>query len=183
MSPPDLVLMGRAAGAFGLKGEVKLTSFATDDAIFQRAGVIYLGPDPERARPLKLLSMRPHGGRILLRLAEIKNREEAAALGGAWAYLRREYLAPLAEDEYYWFQLKGASVITVEGRQLGRVHAVVDYGAHDLLVVRDAAGGEWMIPVTQDVVQTMDLEAGEIVVEPTPGLLEAQGWEQDEAGG
>ena len=179
MGPPDLVLLGRAGGAFGLKGEVKLASFANDDGIFQRAGVIFVGSDPQSARPLTLVSTRPHGGRLLLRLAEIKDREEAAALGGAWVYLRREDLDQLAEGEYYWFQLTGALVKTTGGRELGRVHAVVDHGAQDLLVVRDSAGGEWMIPVTEEVVKTMDLDAGEVVIEPTPGLLESQGWEPE----
>ena len=180
MSQPDLILMGRAAGAFGIKGEVKLTSFARDDTIFQRVGVIYAGADPVSARPLTIRGARAHGGRLLLSLAEVANREEAAALGGAWVYLRRQDLDPLPEDEYYWFELVGAEVSTVGGRRLGRVARVTEAGAHDLLVVQAPGRPELLIPVTEQMVPRLDSEAGRVVVDPPPGLLEAQGWEEQE---
>jgi 16S rRNA processing protein RimM len=173
--------MGRAAGAFGLKGEVKLTSFAQDQGMFLRAGVVFAGPDPARARPLSVISLRPHQGRLLLRLKEITNREQAQALGGAWVYLRREDLDPLQTEEYYWFELKDALVRTSDGRELGRVQAVTNHGAHDILVVRDSRGRELLIPVSQEVVKELDAAAGLVVIEPTPGLLECQDWEPEPA--
>lgn len=183
MGRPDLVLMGRAAGAFGLKGEVKLASFAQDEQIFLRAGVIFVGPDPARARPLSVVSLRSHGGRLLLRLKEISSREQAAELGGTWVYLRRQDLDPLQEDEYYWFELKGAVVRTSDGRELGQVHALTNHGAQDLLVVRDGRGNEWLIPVSGEVVKQLDAAGGLVVIEPIPGLLESQGWGQGESQG
>ncbi len=180
MDLPDLVLMGRAAGAFGIKGEVKITSFARDDSIFQRVEAIYAGPEPGAAKPLNILGARRHGGRLLLRLREIATREEAAALGGAWIYLRPQDLDPLAEDEYYWFQLKGAEVQTTRGRVLGRVAGVTEAGAHDLLVVRGPGQAELLVPVVEAVVKRMDPQAGQVVIDPPPGLLESQGWEEEE---
>lgn len=181
MPRPDLVPMGRAAGAFGIKGEVKLTSFAQDQGVFLRAGVIYAGPDPDRARPLQVISLRPHQGRLLLRLKEVNNREQAAALGGAWVYLRRQDLDPLEAEEYYWFQLKDALVRTTGGVELGRVRAVTNHGAHDLLVVASDQGPELLIPVSAEVVKELDAAAGLVVIEPIPGLLECQGWESEPA--
>ncbi|MCF8034629.1 MAG: ribosome maturation factor RimM [Desulfarculaceae bacterium] len=180
MKQPGLILMGRAAGAFGVKGEVKLTSFARDDKIFTRIGVIHAGADPATARPLTITGARSHGGRLLLRLAEVETREQAAALGGAWVYLRREDLDPLGEDEYYWFQLTGAEVSTKGGRRLGKVASVFEAGAHDLLVVTSPGKPDLLIPVTEDMVPVLDPEAGRVVVDPPPGLLEAQGWEEEE---
>lgn len=180
MGLPDLILMGRAAGAFGIKGEVKLTSFAQDDGIFQRAEVIYAGPEPGAAKPLKVMGARRHGGRLLLRLKEIATREEAAALGGAWVYLRAGDLEPLGEDEYYWFQLKGAVVLSAGGRVLGRVAGLMEAGAHDLLVVEAPGKADLLVPVVEQIVKEIDPREKRVVIDPPPGLLESQGWEEDE---
>ncbi|MCB2190852.1 MAG: ribosome maturation factor RimM [Deltaproteobacteria bacterium] len=180
MALPDLVLMGRAAGAFGVKGEVKLTSFAQDDSIFKRVELIYAGSEPGAAKPLTILGARRHSGRLLLRLKEIATREQAAALGGAWVYLRVEDLDPLGEDEYYWFQLKGAQVLTAGGRLLGRVKAVTDAGAQELLVVSAPQKPELLVPVVDDIVKEIAPEQGRVVIDPPPGLLECQGWEEEE---
>jgi 16S rRNA processing protein RimM len=180
MAHPDLVLMGRAAGAFGIKGEVKLTSFAEDDGIFERVGLIYAGPEPGAAKPLNVLGARRHSGRLLLRLKEIATREQAAALGGAWVYLRAQDLDPLADDEFYWFQLTGAQVLTPEGRLLGRVEAITDAGAQELLVVSAPGKPELLVPLVDEMVRRIDPGEGRVVIDPPPGLLEAQGWEEEE---
>lgn len=180
MALPDLVLMGRAAGAFGIKGEVKLTSFAQDDSIFQRVDLIYAGPEPGAAKPLNVLGARRHSGRLLLRLKDIATREQAAALGGAWVYLRAEDLDPLGEDEYYWFQLEGAEVFTADGQLLGRVKRVTDAGVQELLVVRAPGKPDLLVPVVDDIVKEIAPEQGRVVVDLPPGLLEAQGWEEEE---
>lgn len=181
MDRPRLVLMGRAAGAFGLKGEVRVFSHAQDPEVFIRAGKILVGPNPESARPYTPLSIRPHGGRLLLRLKEINGREEAQRLAGAWVYVDRRALAPLEDGEYYWFQVKGAKVHTPEGRLLGRIQSVMDAGAHDLWVVVSPEGREAVLPVVEGVVLEMDIPGGEMIVQPPEGLLEAQGWPAEEA--
>ena len=140
MEQPDLLLMGRVSGAFGLKGEIRVFSHGRDPEVFVRAGRVYLGPNPEAARPLTLVSLREHGGRLLLTTREVKDRDQAAALAGAWVYLERWALDVLEEGEYYWYQLKGALVLDQQGRELGRVTQVGGLGAHDLLLVRAADG-------------------------------------------
>ena len=140
----------------------------------------FAGADPATARPLTITKARSHGGRLLLTLAEVTSREQAAALGGAWVYLRREDLDPLGENEYYWFQLTGAEVSTVGGRRLGTVASFFEAGAHDLLVVTSPGRSELLIPVTGEMVPVLDPEGGRVVVDPPPGLMEAQGWEEEE---
>jgi 16S rRNA processing protein RimM len=176
MSRPQLVLMGRAAGAFGVTGELKVFSHADDPQVFSRAGVVYIGPNPETARAFTLQSHKLHGGRLLFRLKELHTREDAQALGGQWVYVDASVLPPLAEDEYYWFQIKGARVETASGLNLGKLTAVLDHGAHELWVVKGAGGREVVLPVIEGVVREMDLEGRRLVVEPPEGLLEAQGW-------
>lgn len=176
MARPDLILMGRASGAFGLKDEIRVFSYGRDPEVFLRAGLVYLGPNPETARPLHLVSLREHGGRLLLTTKEVSDRTQAEVWAGAWVYLEREALEPLEDDEYYWYQLKGAAVVDQAGRELGRVAQVSDLGAHDLLLVKAADGKEALIPVVEGIVLNMDLAQGRITVDPPEGLLEAQGW-------
>lgn len=182
MARPDLILMGRASGAFGLKGEIRVFSHGRDPEVFRRAGRVYLGPNPEAARPLTLLSLREHGGRLLLTTSEVADRTQAQAQAGAWVYVERAALEPLAEGEYYWYQLKGARVVDQQGRELGRVAQVGDLGGHDLLLVRAQDGKEALIPMVEGVVLAVDPKEGLVRVDPPPGLLEAQGWPEDNEG-
>ena len=181
MAGPDLILMGRASGAFGLKGEIRIFSHGRDPEVFLRAGRIYLGPNPESARPLTVTGLRVHGGRLLVTTREVTDRTGAEAQAGVWVYLERGVLPPLEEDEYYWYQLKGALVRDSRGRQLGRVREVSDLGAHDLLLVRAEDGKEALIPMVEEVVRHLDVPGGLIIVDLPPGLLESQGWPEEAA--
>ncbi|CAO0820915.1 Ribosome maturation factor RimM [Desulfarculales bacterium] len=185
MARSDLILMGRASGAFGLKGEIRIFPYGRDPEIFLRAGRLYLGPNPEAARPLTLVSLREHGGLVLVTVKEVSDRIQAEAQAGAWVYLERLALGPLDEGEYYWYQLKGAAVVDRQGRRLGRVVAMSDMGAHDLLLVQADDGKEALIPVVEDIVLDVDLAARRITVELPQGLLEVQGWPENapESGG
>lgn len=176
MGGPGLVLMGRVSGAFGVRGEIKVFSFGRDPGAFVRGGLMFVGPNPESARPLTLAGVRSHGGRLLVTSPEVESREAAARLGGQWVYLREADLAPLGEDEYYWYQLENARVVDTAGNELGRVREITDLGAHDLLLVRAGDGKEALIPVVEGVVLAIRAEEGLITVDPPPGLLEAQGW-------
>jgi len=171
--------MGRAAGAFGLKGELKVFSHAEDPEVFLRGGRIYAGPDPQTARPYTPYALRPHAGRLLLRLREITTREQAQELKGAWVWVEPRALAPLGPDEYYWYQLRGARVVTPGGRELGRIKAVLETGAHELWVVESPGRPELILPATDQVVREMDVAGGRLVVEPPEGLLSVQGWEDE----
>ncbi len=179
MARPDLVLMGRAAGAFGLGGELKVSSFAEDPEVFTRAGIFYAGADPGSARRYRLAGVRPHAGRLLFKVEGITSREQAAALGGAFVYLDAAELEPAAEGEYYWHQARGAEVFLPSGLRLGSIRGVMDGGGHDLWVVAGEAGREAVLPVVETVVLDMDLKAGKVVVRPPEGLLEAQGWPEE----
>jgi 16S rRNA processing protein RimM len=122
---------------------------------------------------------RVKGKRLLVTTSELTSREEAQSLGGAWIYLPRRVLPPPEEGEYYWFQLQGAEVSTVAGIRLGRVKALVDTGPYDLLVVADDQGREALIPVISQMVPVLDPEAGRVVVDLPEGLLESQGWPEE----
>ena len=176
MNCPQLVLMGRSSGSFGLKGEVRVYPYTGDSELFLTAEKLYAGPNPEAAQELNLKSLRRHKGRLLFKVEEINTKEEADKLKGFFIYISQDQLPALAEDEYYWFQLKGLEVRDLENRVLGRIAHVTDPGGQEIWVIKNSSGQEGLIPATDEFVVRMELSKGYIQVDLPEGLLESQGF-------
>ncbi|MBS0362584.1 MAG: 16S rRNA processing protein RimM [Proteobacteria bacterium] len=157
----DLILVGRVAGAFGVKGEVRITSFTAEPL----ALVSYKTLLREDGTPgLTLTGGRPAKGGVVARAKEIATREEAEALRGLKLHVPRSALPEPDEDEFYIHDLIGLDVVSLEGDPLGTVKSVRDFGAGDLLEVTPAVGGEsWWLPFTREAVPEVQMDAGRIV--------------------
>lgn len=173
--------MGRVLGAFGIKGELRLRSFSQDQQGVLHNPELWIGPNPESVQPFTPLSWRQHSGGLLVKAEQVQTREQAAALSGQWLFAPRSSLPPLPPGEYYWADLKGASVYDLAGRLLGQVQRVEDWGANDGLVVRSEDGLEAMLPMVEPLLVSFDLDQGRIIMDLPPGLLESQGWAEDTA--
>ena len=92
-------------------------------------------------------------------------------LVGRELYVRRSQLPPLADDEFYWFDLIGLRVVTDEGLELGRLENIMETGSNDVYLVR-AEGKEYLIPAIEEVVKAIDLDAGVMTISPLEGLLD-----------
>ena len=110
------------------------------------------------------------GGKVLLKLAGVEQREEAALLRDEWVLAAESGLPRLPEGEFYRFQMLGLRVVSTEGRELGTIEDVFSTPENDVYVVR-GEGGEVLIPAVEDVVTAIDLEAKVMTVEVIPGLL------------
>jgi 16S rRNA processing protein RimM len=159
----DLVLLGRIAGAQGLKGEVKINSFtaaAEDIAAYgplaDAKGRQFL---MERVRHLK-------GGTVVAVLAGVKDRGAAEALRGTELYVARDQLPPADEDEWYYEDLVGLKAMSPEGEAIGEVLSVQNFGAGDLLEIRqhDMRQSRF-VPFTKAVVPVVDVKNGRAVVD------------------
>lgn len=155
VSSDNLIFVARVAGAFGVKGEVRLTTFTADP-------MALLGYRDLRrengAAGLTLTSARPAKGGIVARATEIETREQAEALRGLRLYIPREILPePEDEDEFYLADLIGLSVVTPDGELLGVVRTVHDFGAGDLLEIQPPHGASWWLPFTRDAVPAVRL--------------------------
>lgn len=157
----DLIQVGRVAGAFGVRGEVRITSFTADPV----ALVDYKDLKREDGSPgLTLTSGRAAKGSIVARAKEIETREQAEALRGLKLYISRDRLPDPEEDEFYVTDLVGLAVETAEGEALGRVKAVQDFGAGDLLEIAPVEGGAtWYLPFTREAVPEVRIAAGVVV--------------------
>jgi 16S rRNA processing protein RimM len=169
---PDIaegyIAIGHIAAVFGVKGEVKVTLATDFPERFQGLETVYLGPE---ARPVRLLSSRPHQGNVLARLEGYNDRDSAQTLQGLWIQVPRADILPLGEGEHYVFQLIGLRVRTTDGRELGVIDEILSTPANEVFVVRGDAG-EVLIPYINDVIAEERLDAGEIIVHPVPGLLD-----------
>jgi 16S rRNA processing protein RimM len=118
-------------------------------------------------RPVELQEARLYGSGILLKLGGYDDRDAVTRLVGCELAIRREQLPALAPGEYYWLELEGLRVLTVDGLELGRVERLFETGANDVIVV--AGERERLIPfIRGDVVKRIDLEQGLIEVDWDP---------------
>lgn len=156
----DLIMVGRVAGAFGVKGEVRITSFTAEPL----ALVDYKTLLREDGSPaLTLTGGRVAKGGVVARTAEVTTREAAEALRGLKLYIPRAVLPEPDKDEFYIADLVGMEVRSLEGDVLGQVRSVRDFGAGDLLEVAPAAGESWWLPFTREAVPEVRMADGFLV--------------------
>jgi 16S rRNA processing protein RimM len=164
-------VVARIGRPHGLRGEVTVQTHTDDPAGRFVPGAAFETDPPERG-PLVLHSVRVHQGTFLLAFEGHPDRTAAEALRGT------RLLAPGAdeadEDEDAWYEqdLVGLTAVTAEGVVLGEVSALLPREAQDLLELRLSTGGTALVPFVQQLVPEVDTEAGRVVIDAPPGLLE-----------
>ena len=164
-APPEFLIVGRILAPWGRKGEVKVEVMTDYPDRFASGRVLYLD-----GRPLRIEESRPHRQHLLVKLATIDSIDDAEKLRAHPLTIPSSELRPLGDDEYYAFQIVGLKVSTTQGRYVGEVTDVMATGGNDVYVVR-AGSREVLIPAIDDVVKSVDLDAGEMVIEAVEGLL------------
>ena len=166
----ERVLVGAIAGAHGVRGAVRIRSFTDDPAAVAAYGPVF---DEAGARRLVLKIVGPTKGGVLAEIEGVRDRNAAEALQGVRLYVPREALPAPGEDEFYQADLVGLAVETADGTALGRVRAVQNFGAGDLLEVERPDGSTVSLPFTRAAVPVVDIAGGRIVADPPEGLLDA----------
>ncbi|MDD2767754.1 MAG: ribosome maturation factor RimM [Methylococcus sp.] len=158
-----MVVIGRIAGAFGVRGWVKAVSFTESRSnVFGYTPWVLRRDGAERL--LKVLEGREHGGFVVVRLQGIDSREAAEALKGYEISVRRSQLPPAAPGEFYRVDLIGLRVVNLEGVEFGQIVDVMDTGANDVLVVQ--GDRERLVPFVQGaVVRSVSLAESRVVVD------------------
>jgi 16S rRNA processing protein RimM len=158
------VLLGRFGAAHGVRGEIRLQSFTNDPLAIANYGELY---DASGARRFALAHVRPRGKDMFVaRLMGVSDRAGAEALTGVELFLPREKLPPPEEDEFYLADLEGLRAETADGAVLGRVVAVRNFGAGDILEIAPPEGETLLFPFTKAVVPVVDIAGGRVVIEP-----------------
>ena len=159
------VCVGAIAGAFGVRGEVRLKSFcATPEDI---ASYGPLATEEGRSFDVALTGSIKNG--FSAKLSGIPSKEAADRLKGTRLYVDRALLPDPEEDEFYHADLLGLEVVDTGGSVLGQVKAVLNHGASDLLEIKRPGGATSLLPFTKEVVPTVDVGAKRLVADPPDG--------------
>jgi 16S rRNA processing protein RimM len=154
----DRIALAAVAGAHGIKGELRLKLFSDSAENLSRHEKLYVGGAERR-----LLSIRDSGKTAVARLQGVDDRSAAEALRGSIVEIDRSALPPLEEGEYYHADIIGLPAEDREGRLVGIVAAVENYGAGDLLEIKRGDGKNSLIPFKEGIA---DLQDGRIVLDP-----------------
>ncbi|MEM0948981.1 MAG: ribosome maturation factor RimM [Pseudomonadota bacterium] len=163
------VCVGAVAGAYGVRGEVRLKSFCADPDDIATYGAL-VTEDGTRSFDVRLMGQIKNG--FAARLTGIGTKEQADALKGVRLYVDRDRLPEPEEDEYYHADLIGMVVADTGGTVLGRVRAVLNHGAGDLLEITGPdLKTPVLLPFTKEAVPTVDLTGRRLVADPPDGVF------------
>ena len=169
-SPDDLICVGAIAGAFGVRGEVRLKSFCTDPEAI--ADYCPLSTE-DGSRRFTMTLTRPIPNGFAATLSGVATKEQADALRGVSLFVGRDTLPSLGDNEFYYADLIGLEVSDAGGTLIGKVTAVRNHGAGDLLeVTGKGMKSPALLPFTRAIVPTVDLAARRIIADIPEGLLE-----------
>jgi len=175
----ERVCLGVIVGAHGVRGQVRLKSFAEEETALADYGPL----EDDGGQPVRLSLTGKAKGVLIAKIVGVADRDAAQALKGTNLFVARDALPAAEEDEFYHADLIGLRVDHVDGTEVGTVVAVHDFGAGDLIDVRLAGARKTvLLPFDRDTVPEVDLAAGRLLVDPMPGLLEdpEDGEEEDE---
>ena len=165
----ERVCLGAVTGAHGIRGQVKVKPFteSPDD-------VAAYGPveDERGSRRFTLSVTGRHKDTVIVSVEGVADRDAAEALRGTRFYVARSALPEPEDGAFYHADLIGLEVVTVAGETLGRVTAMHDFGAGDLIEYLGADGKSRMLPFSEAAVPEVDLAGGRLVVDPPEGLTE-----------
>jgi 16S rRNA processing protein RimM len=162
-APDRRLLMGRIGAAHGIKGEVRLQSFAEEPLALTRYKTFTTN------RPgltVTIASARGTTNMLVARIEGVNDRAAAERLKGVELYIDREALPPSEDEDYYHADLIGLRAQLEDGTVLGKVTAVPNFGAGDILEVRSQSGETFLFPFTRVVVPHVHLKDGYLVIDP-----------------
>ena len=163
--------IARIVAAHGLRGEVRCAIVTDFPERFQRTREVYLG---QRKRHYVVQRARLAKDAVIVKLESVDSRADAEGLRGLTMFVPERDAVPLEDGLYFWHQVIGLRVVTVEGEPLGSIIDIIETGSNDVYVVRggDAPGqrGELLIPAIGDVVRAVDIDTGTMTVDLIEGL-------------
>ncbi len=176
MKKSQYLLVGQIGKPHGTKGGLRVNSYSDYPQISFAPGTSLRLGDHDGNFPslglefLKVDSARIFGAGLLVHFDGVFNRSAAGALTSRSLFLAVEEVAELQEGEYFWHDLVGMEVVDLEASVLGKVSSVYELSPLDLLEV-SGPGSSFMIPCSQEIIVSVDLENQRIVVDPPEGLL------------
>ena len=156
------ICVARIGAAHGVRGAVKLWTFTEDPLAVKRYGPL---STKDGARHFEVTSARVAKGHLVATLKGITTREQAELLNGVELFVARDRLPAADENEFYHADLIGLAAVTARDEPLGRVVAIHNFGAGDIIEIAPPQGETMLLPFSNAVVPTVDLAGGRVVIE------------------
>jgi 16S rRNA processing protein RimM len=156
------ICIARIGAAHGVRGEVRLWTFTEDPLAVKRYGPL---ATKDGARSFEVTHAREAKDHLVATLKGITTRDEAERLNGIELYIAREKLPAPDDGEYYHADLIGLAAVNAANEPLGRVIAIHNFGAGDIIEIAPPQGATLLLPFTNAIVPTVDLAAGRVVIE------------------
>lgn len=169
MPREPLICIARIGAPHGVRGAVKLWPFTQDPMALQDYGAL---SSKDGARSFEIASVRAAKDHLVATFQGVDDRDTAARLNGVELYVSRDALPPADAGEYYHADLIGLNAVDESGAALGRVIAMHDFGAGDIIEIAPSSGPTLLLPFTDAVVPTIDLAGGQVVIR-MPDEIEA----------
>jgi len=166
-----LIPVGKITGTHGIRGLLKIHSFSGNIESLQACGSVTIKSPGGVLTKLELKSIAPGAGKLVLGFLGLDDINQAQQFVGSEICLFRSQLPAPEDDEYYWCDLIGLRVATIEGVELGVIEDIFEAGSSDIYVVRGTER-EYLIPAIADVISSIDLKNGRMLVSPLEGLLD-----------
>lgn len=169
--PADLIQVGYVAGAYGLRGGIRVTPHSSDADALLSVKTWWL--DKPSLRPVQVRLAKQHSGDVTATLVDVADRDTAEALKGATVQVSRADFPALPDDEYYWTDLIGMATVNLQGEVLGKVVDLMSNGPQSILRIvppadaaaPDAKVEERLVPFVDAFVKTVDVKAGLITLD------------------
>jgi 16S rRNA processing protein RimM len=158
---PEKICVARIGAAHGVRGAVKLWTFTEDPFAVKAYGPL---STKDGARYFELTSAREARDHLVVTLKGVATREDAERLNGVELYIPRDKLPATQEDEYYHADLIGLAAVTTADEPLGRVIAIHNFGAGDIIEIAPSSGITMLLPFTNAVVPTVDIAGRRVVI-------------------
>ena len=173
MGKDGFLPVGKIVGAHGVKGNLKVHSYAESVSVFKPGRLILAIHAGKVEKYFVVKWAKPHGKSILLSFKGIEDRNTAETLIGAELFIERIALPELEEGVYYWVDIIGLSVFTTDNQYIGRVESILSTGSNDVYIVKNKTkddGTEILIPAIESVVLEIDFENKAMRVKLPEGL-------------
>jgi 16S rRNA processing protein RimM len=170
ISSEEFLLIGKVVRPHGLKGLLRIQSYAVSEASFYAAGSVWIRTQKGLAHKFTVVSVNKHKNALVLGLDGIDSRDKAEQYPGGEIFIKKASI-PLDEDEYLWKDLLGLKVYLETGDYLGNITRIIPTSSNDIYLVKEGAR-EFYVPAVHDVVKEIDLKNGKMIILSLEGLLD-----------
>ena len=154
------IIVGAIAGSFGTRGEVRLKSFCTNPKDIETYSP--LNADNKKTYTLKIKKVTKD--LLVANISGVTSKEDADSLKGVKLYANRDNFPNLLNDEFYYSDLIGLTVLNPSSQKIGTVSAILNHGASDIIEISTSKNDKFLLPFTKETVPTIDLPKKTIIV-------------------